>query len=72
MLIELQWGLQGEGSECLGFDDCYSTDHDFGPGFCLWLTKSDYDEIGQKLQADYDSLPKNGEGFQFAIRLQKE
>ncbi|PXY87433.1 hypothetical protein DKK68_06695 [Bifidobacterium asteroides] len=56
-------GLMGHGSDCYGFDDAISRDHDFGPGFCLWLTSEDYQAIGDKLQKDYESLPTEFMGF---------
>lgn len=56
-------GLVGEGSDCLGFDDEISRDHDFGPGFCIWLCKEDYDKIGAEMQKAYNTLPKEFMGF---------
>ena len=49
-------GLVGEGSDCFGFDDEISTDHDYEPGFCMWLLQSDYEQIGERLQAEYEEL----------------
>jgi len=56
-------GLVGEGSDCFGFDDAFSTDHDWGPGFCMWVSDETYEEIGEALQETYLSLPKEYKGF---------
>ncbi len=50
-------GLVGEGSEVFGYDDVFSRDHDFGPGFCIWLPKELYKAMGDKVQEAYDQLP---------------
>lgn len=46
-------GLVGEGSECYGFEDQHSRDHDWEAGFDLWLTEKDAGEIGEALQREY-------------------
>lgn len=63
-------GLVGYGSECLGFDDDISKDHDYGPSFCIWLPREIYSQYGIKMQAAYDALP--GEFMGCAERIEEE
>ena len=53
-------GLAGAGSECFGYDDEVSRDHDFEPAFCLFLP--DEDVIDRRtaflLERAYAKLPK--------------
>ena len=56
-------GLVGQGSECFGFDDEISMDHDFGPSFCIWLPRDVYVQYGTQMQAAYESLPREFMGY---------
>ena len=57
-------GLAGEGSECFGFDDEISRDHDWGPSFCIWLSEKDYLMHAIRVQEVYDKLPGWYDGFE--------
>ena len=59
-------GLFGSGSECCGYDDEVSTDHDFEPGFCIFLPGEDV--VDRKtafaLERAYSKLPKEYKGYE--------
>ena len=57
LLPRVAAGLVGEGSECFGFDDDLSRDHDFDPFPCLWLSASDFATHGDSLVELLESLP---------------
>ncbi len=61
-------GLVGHGSECFGFDDTLSRDHDFDAGFSIWLTQEDERLFGFKLFRAYSKLPNEFQG----IKLKKK
>lgn len=63
-------GLVGEGSDCFGFDDAFSRDHDWGPSFCMWVSDTTYEEIGKELQEAYENLPKEYKGYEYRESLQ--
>ncbi|MBR0139901.1 MAG: DUF4037 domain-containing protein [Firmicutes bacterium] len=62
-------GLCGSGSECLGFDDEVSRDHDMEPGFCIFLPGEDTVDRRSAflLQRAYDKLPKEYEGLKKSL-----
>ena len=62
-------GLFGSGSECFGYDDPISTDHDIEPGFCLLLPGEDIVDrkAAFQLERAYAKLPKEFLGFQRSI-----
>ena len=71
LLPYLAVGLFGSGSECFGFDDEISRDHDFEPGFCLFLP--DEETIDRRsaflLERAYAKLPRSFRGFQRSVIL---
>lgn len=64
-------GLVGEGSDCFGYDDELSRDHDFGTGVCLWLTDEDMNLFGRRLLFDYNELVESDERSYLTNRLRE-
>ena len=57
--------LTGSGSECYGFDDGISRDHDFEPGFCLFIPGEEIVDRRTAFQMEraYAKLPAEFEGY---------
>lgn len=66
VLPYLAVGLAGSGSECYGYDDTLSQDHDFEPAFCIFLPEEDV--VDRKtaflLERAYAKLPRQFMGFE--------
>ena len=58
-------GLTGSGSECYGYDDGISEDHDFEPGFCLFIPGEDIVDRKTEFQLEraYAKLPAEFEEY---------
>ena len=71
LLPFLAVGLFGKGSECFGYDDELSRDHDFEPGFCIFLPEEEI--VGRRqeflLERAYAQLPKEFRGVKRAVML---
>lgn len=60
---EFAVGLAGSGSECFGYDDDISRDHDFEPGFCIFVTDALDSRTEFALERAYAKLPKEFMGY---------
>ena len=69
LLPFLAVGLFGSGSECFGYDDVTSQDHDFEPGFCIFLPGEDV--VSRRdaflLERAYAKLPRSFMGYKRSV-----
>ncbi len=68
----LAFGLVGEGSECFGFDDIISRDHDFGAGFCIWLPQEEMSTLAPLIHEALCALPQTFMGFPVRAHVREQ
>lgn len=56
-------GLVGEGSECFGFDDAFSRDHDWGAGICVWCPETIFPVLQPLLEPVFDKMPRSFKNY---------
>ncbi|MBQ1877895.1 MAG: DUF4037 domain-containing protein [Erysipelotrichaceae bacterium] len=56
-------GLFGSGSECYGYDDEISRDHDWEPGFIILVPDDTDEKTLFQLERAYNKLPREYQGF---------
>lgn len=67
LLPRLAVGLIGAGSECFSYDDDVSIDHDFDPGFLIFVPNDIDESLVFKLKRAYAKLPMEYKGFKREI-----
>ena len=59
----MAFGLCGPGSECYGYDDEISRDHDWGPRVCIWIPEDLFRQRGEEMEQLYRDLPESCCGY---------
>ncbi len=63
LIPKMAIGLIGQGSEYLGYDDEISKEHDFEPGFCIFIPDEFDDNLKFNLERTYSYLTKEFMGL---------
>ncbi len=67
LVNEVSFGLIGRGSECSGYDDDLSRDHDFGCDFCIFVDDALSDHF-EAIDRWYQTLPDSYRGFEKQVQ----
>lgn len=67
LLDKCAFGLIGEGSECYGYDDEFSKDHDFSPLCCIFVPHICYQDYYPLINEMLKKLPDNYDGYQLGL-----
>lgn len=69
LLEKISIGIAGEGSECFGYDDILSRDHDFTFECCIWVNDEEYDNYCKEnnIKEELEKLAFSYDGYKSKI-----